>query len=87
MEREATRKTTIEVRYFGPLLDKTGVAHETIELQLPARVCDIDRQIHALRPGLSTCEYRVAVDESLKEADELVTKAQEIALLPPFSGG
>lgn len=85
--REATRSITVEVRYFGPLLDETGVAHETIELELPARVHEIDSRIRALRTGLAACTYRLAVDESLKAADDLVTEAREIALLPPFSGG
>ena len=78
---------SLRVRYFGPLLDVTGLAEETMNVTLPGTVAAVEAQIILAHPGLREQQYRVAVDEILRERDEMVDKAREIALLPPFSGG
>ena len=77
----------VVVRYFGPLLDVTGTAEETLEIALPARVSDIERQIQRSRPGLERHLYRIAVDEAFRDGGDSIEQASEIALLPAFSGG
>ena len=84
-----TRPGTIvtTVRYFGPLFDITGTHADTVSLTLPDSVAGIDHQIRAQRPGLESQNYRVAIDEVLRDPEDEVCCAREIALLPPFSGG
>ena len=77
----------VVVRYFGPLLDVTGTAEETLEIALPARVSDIERQIQRSRPGLELHYYRIAVDEAFRDRGDSIEQVREIALLPAFSGG
>lgn len=78
---------TVQVRYFGPLLDVTGVSRESLEVTLPDTLRGLERQIHQRWPGLAEAVYRIAVDETLCQPDETVESAREIALLPAFSGG
>lgn len=77
----------VTVRYFGPLLDVTGLPEETVELVLPDTVEGIETQLFRDRPGLRTMTYRIAVDETLRNRDDRIETAREIALLPAFSGG
>lgn len=77
----------VAVRYFGPLMDITGTTGESVTLQLPDTVGGIRDQLLALRPGLQAVEYRIAVDETVREPHEQVAAAREVALLPAFSGG
>ncbi len=79
--------SSLRVRYFGPLLDVTGLSEESLAVDLPATVAAMEAQIILAHPGLSEREYRVAVDETVRERDEVIGEAREIALLPPFSGG
>ncbi len=79
--------TGVRIRYFGPLLDVTGTPQETVSLRLPDTVAGVNRQLWQHRPGLAGVDYRLAVDETLREGEEAVATAREIALLPPFSGG
>ena len=87
MSGQSTAAHPVEVRYFGPLLDTTGTSRETLDITLPASVAEIDQQLLRNRPGLELHHYRLAVDEALRESDENIEEAREIALLPPFSGG
>ncbi|TVR68407.1 MAG: MoaD/ThiS family protein [Spirochaetaceae bacterium] len=78
---------SVAVRYFGPLLDVTGREGESIELELPATVARIEEEILRVHPELRQREFRIAVDETFRERDEVVEGAREVALLPAFSGG
>jgi molybdopterin converting factor small subunit len=79
--------SSLRVCYFGPLLDVTGLSEESLAVDLPATVAAMEAQIIVAHPGLEERQYRVAVDEILRERDEMIDDAREIALLPPFSGG
>ena len=87
MSADSNTIRPVVVRYFGPLLDVTGTAEETLEIALPARVSDIERQIQRSRPGLERHRYRIAVDEAFRDGGDSIEQASEIALLPAFSGG
>jgi len=86
-DQTAAPAVPVAIRYFGPLLDVTGTPAETVELVLPDTVDGIENQLYGMRPGLRTMTYRVAVDETLRNRDDLIEAAREIALLPAFSGG
>jgi molybdopterin converting factor small subunit len=76
---------TVSVRGFGPL--EEVVPHGSVELELPATNAAIRTALEARWPALSGAGYSLAVDLTIVGADEIVTDATEIALLPPFAGG
>lgn len=77
----------VRVRFFGPLLDVTGLGEETMQFSFPVQLSAVEAEILRVHPGLAGREYRIAVDESIREHREVLDDAREIALLPPFSGG
>lgn len=79
--------SAVRVRFFGPLTDQVGNPEETIEIEFPTTPREIRAVIELRHPTIAGAQYRVAVDETLTADDATVTKASELALLPPFSGG
>jgi molybdopterin synthase catalytic subunit len=79
----------VRVMYFGILRDMAGQEHETVELADGARLAELYSDLQQRIPGLGkfgssialsiNCEYS-PVDAPLHEGDE-------VALLPPVSGG
>lgn len=76
---------TVSIRGFGPL--EEVVPDGTVTLELPATSAAIRTALEARWPALSGVGYSLAVDQTIVGADEMVTDAGEIALLPPFAGG
>jgi molybdopterin converting factor subunit 1 len=78
----------ISVRLFAGLRERAGSSHVEVELPEGASVADL---LHAmggtpvgeLRPG----QCVVALNREYAAADELVGAADEVALIPPVSGG
>jgi molybdopterin synthase catalytic subunit len=76
------------VRLFAGLRERAGSTHVEVELAEGASVRDLlaamgDTPVGALRPG----QCVVALDREYAGADELVRSDQEVALIPPVSGG
>lgn len=77
--------TVVAVRGFGPLEDV--IADAELELDLPQHTGAIRETLQKRWPALSSQRFAIAVDQRMVAEDETVTKAREIALLPPFAGG
>ncbi len=80
----------ITVKLFAILKDKAG----TGEIQLPGRsetVSDLLRQVSRELPVLSnilaSCTVMVSVNQEFVKPNTLVKDGDEVALMPPFSGG
>lgn len=67
------------------LEEVTQCADECIEAS-GTRISDILEQLYRKYPKLRDMEFRVAQDQEIVTEDSLV-QAQELVLLPPFSGG
>ena len=78
---------TIFVCYYGLLAERRGLAEErvtsaaTTSAALYAELC----AAHAL--GLSTADFRVAVNDEFVSWDHQISENDSIAFLPPMSGG
>lgn len=76
----------ITIKYFGALAEQTGKAEEAMVLQHPQDVphfkADIIRK-YGLRDASS---IRIAINEELNDTGK-IRDGDEIAFLPPFSGG
>lgn len=80
---------TIRVKLFAAMRDLTG--DEVVEVELPdgATVGDLRRELGALAPLARTLLSRsgVAVNHDLAENDRPLAAADEVAVIPPVSGG
>jgi len=76
--------------YFASLSDAMGCREETLEIDpawTVAQLLDhLEKRVPALR--VMRGRYRVAVEQTMAESEEVVLgEADEIALIPPVSGG
>lgn len=77
----------LTVCYFGLLAERRGLAEErlTSSAATPAALySELDAR-HAL--GLATSDFRVAVNDEFVPWDHPLAKNDNVALLPPMSGG
>jgi molybdopterin synthase catalytic subunit len=78
----------ISVRLFAGLRERAGAEHVEVELPAGASVADLlaamaGTPVGALRPG----QCVVAINREYARADERVGEDDEVALIPPVSGG
>jgi MoaE-MoaD fusion protein len=79
----------IEVRTFGGLAERAGLATLIVELPDGADVGHLRRTVAAAHPEIAALMPRVAVSVDLELASDatVLHEGQEIALLPPVAGG
>ncbi|PRQ09698.1 molybdenum cofactor biosynthesis protein [Enhygromyxa salina] len=79
----------VTVLVFAGLRQRIGAAQVEIELSEPATVGQLRDRIRATHPqvGAGVAHCRVAVDHEFVGDDEPILAGQEVALIPPVSGG
>ena len=81
--------TSIRVRLFARYAELAG--HDVLEVELPApaTVADVVARVRGAHPGASAIPARPLVAVNLEHAtpDTPVAPGDEVALLPPLSGG
>jgi molybdopterin synthase catalytic subunit len=79
----------IQVRLlaFGALKDRLGSAPAPIELQEGASVADLLSQLEFRDPHLHLRGIAVSVNAEYAQANHKLAEGDEVALLPPVSGG
>jgi molybdopterin synthase catalytic subunit len=78
----------INVRLFAGLRERAGTGHLQIELPDDARVADVLAAMAGTAVGeIKPRECVVAVNREYANADEPVKAGDEVALVPPVSGG
>ncbi len=77
------------VRYFGPCRLQAGRDTDAIELPAPATVADLLDACCRLHPALQAAKgsLLVAVNQEFAGPDIPLAGGEEIALMPPLSGG
>ena len=75
---------TVRVLLFGPVADLLGKAEEIFENQTD--LSSLKETVFKKFPQLKNLTFRIAVNQELKE-NAALKDGDEIALLPPFSGG
>jgi MoaE-MoaD fusion protein len=82
-------RITIRVQFFGVLKDVSGTSSEVIELQDGATTRDVLAHYEAKTPGLKQLfpMLAVAVNQQYADLDTRLKSDDEVALLPPVSGG
>ncbi len=78
-------RETMRVRLFGMFAEALEV--ETVTVNSSGTVADIRKALLDFHPVFRQVPFRIAVDRRLALESLQVSEDQEVAALPPFSGG
>lgn len=78
-------RETMRVRLFGMFAEALGV--ETVTVNSSGTVADLRQALLDFHPVFCQVPFRIAVDRRLALENLQVSEDQEVAALPPFSGG
>jgi molybdopterin converting factor subunit 1 len=80
---------TITVKFFAALRDLAGDESATVELPDGATVGDLRRELSKQLPLARTLLNRsgIAVNQEIAENDKPIQTSDEVAAIPPVSGG
>lgn len=83
------RLVTVRVLFFGPVRDLTGAAQETITIDPPATLAALFERYATRFPTLRGLASSIVLARNQEFADPatLLADGDEIAFLPPVSGG
>ena len=76
----------LSIKYFGMIAETIGKNEEQFEFA-GNLVLELDTFLKNKYTKLESINYKFAVNQSLKDGNELLKENDEIALLPPFAGG
>ncbi len=77
---------TVEVRFFALLRERAGGDRRPVALPAGSTVADLRAHLRERLPGLPP-GYAVAVGLSYAAAEHVLEDGDEVALIPPVSGG
>ena len=82
----------LQIRYFASLREQLGVGEETIAHADIETVGDLIEHLVAVhgegwREHLMSPQLRIAVNQELTEHEETLADGDEVAFLPPVTGG
>lgn len=75
----------ITVKYFGQIAEVTAIEEENIEIEVSS-ISELLEVLYSKYEGLKSKEFQVAQNQELVTLETKIT-GEDIALLPPFSGG
>jgi sulfur-carrier protein len=75
----------MRLKLFAHLAEITG--HSEIEVKYCSSVSELKSLLTKQYPDLSKASFAVAVNRKIVTENAIITEADELALLPPFSGG
>lgn len=76
---------TIEVQFFGQLVDKTGKS--SIQLEYISSMVQLKEKLFTIFPLLKESKFVIAINNKMAVENANIPKHAKIALMPPFSGG
>ena len=80
--------SSVSVLLFGITRDLTGQSAISVPLKEADRVADLLAQLHRQFPALAGIRsLLIAVNGEYAETDQVLNRTDEIALIPPVSGG
>ncbi|WP_299260834.1 MoaD/ThiS family protein [uncultured Aquimarina sp.] len=77
----------VKVLYFGMIAEATDRKEELISLESGSNVGQLENLLKDKYENLQHLSFKVAIDKEISSSNTLLTSNNEIALLPPFSGG
>src|SRR5712692_6398712 len=79
----------VRTRLFARLREQAGTDAESLEVQAGSTVADVYDALRKLHPALETNResVRAAVNQEFAEWDAVIANGDEVAFIPPVSGG
>jgi molybdopterin synthase sulfur carrier subunit len=78
----------VRVRFFARLRELTGSETEDVKASAGARVASVYAAMRAHHPALPPQEgVRAALNHEFADWDDIVSDGDEVAFIPPVSGG
>ncbi len=77
----------LRVLLFAGLRQALGSSEIFLQAPLPETVRDLEARLRSAFPDLAEASFRVAVDDAFALGDLRLQPQNEIALIPPVSGG
>ncbi|MCX6013325.1 MAG: MoaD/ThiS family protein [Chloroflexi bacterium] len=77
----------ITIKFFALYREITGENDITIEAQKGSTVASLSKELSKKFPGFPSNPSMVAVNSEFVESDYKIKNGDEMAFLPPFSGG
>jgi molybdopterin converting factor small subunit len=80
---------TVSVRFFARYAELAGCTSSAVSVPMPATVGDVIAKVRELFPGTQVMPPRplAALNRRQVKLDAAVNEGDEVALLPPISGG
>ncbi|MDZ7659375.1 MoaD/ThiS family protein [Fodinibius sp.] len=76
---------TIKVKLFGILADNAQA--NKIEISDVSTTEELLQKVNRKYPSFESVNYKISVNQDIISNDQKISTDDEIALLPPFSGG
>src|SRR5260370_38764374 len=79
----------VRARFFAPLREQAGTDSESVEVERGSTVADVYDALRKAHPALdpNRASVRVAVNQEFGDWDVIVGAGDEVAFIPPVSGG
>ena len=79
----------VRARLFARLREQAGTDSENVEVPAGSTIADVYETVQKLHPGLQADQsvVRVALNQEFTDWDSLVADGDEVAFIPPVSGG
>lgn len=77
----------LNVKYFGLIKDITSVDNEEFEFSEIQKTNHLIELLEQKYSALKKVNYYIAVNHKIANSDFVLKNNDEVALLPPFSGG
>ena len=74
----------VKIQLFGQLKQITGISELTTDA---GDTDELMKEITARFPLLENLSYLIAVDRTIVQTNTFIKAGQEVAMLPPYSGG
>lgn len=77
----------LKVSYFGMIAEATNAQKEIIIISENCNLNQLEEILIQKYKALDGLSYKIAIDQAFMPGDTLLQTENEIAVLPPFSGG
>ena len=77
----------VTVKFFASVREMMGTRAETLELNEGTTVAELWQMYVARQPRLATMSLSYAVNRTYSPPERVLVEGDEVALIPPVSGG
>jgi sulfur-carrier protein len=75
----------MKVKVFGKLVEMVGSAE--LELSQCSDINSMKKELLQVYPAMSNIQFAIALNNKISTSNAVLNEGDQIALLPPFSGG